>query len=301
MPLDYNALGQQSAAEAKKVANQITTANRPTQITGEGQTSWTKDAKGNWVQTTALNPTLAGAQTAEQGTQAGIWGGAQGMVPGVTAGLAQPWDTSGAPAAGDASAGANQQVIDAYMGQMRPELERQRKQQEAQLIAQGLRGDEEAYGRSQYDLGDNELNARQKAVIGGYDQAHRTFEDMNTANQLWRKNSLQERELPMQELGGLMGLGGHIGADIGAPDFNTATPWQPNNPMANNMQAYADKMARKNAEAAKGSFGSNLFKLGATALGSYFGGPAGGAAVGSLFSGGFGGGNGGTSYTHSVF
>jgi hypothetical protein len=73
MPLDYNLLGQQSAAEAKKVANQITTANRPTQITGEGQTSWTKDAQGNWVQTTALNPTLAGAQTAEQGTQKGIW------------------------------------------------------------------------------------------------------------------------------------------------------------------------------------------------------------------------------------
>lgn len=293
MPLDYNTLGQQTAAEAKKVANQITLANRPTEIGPSGTKSWTKDAKGNWTLTNTLNPELQRGLTAQQGTQADIWQGAQGMVPGVVSGLSQPWDVSGAPAAGDASAGANQQVIDAYMGQMRPELDRQRQMQEAQLIAQGLRGGDQAYGRSQYDLGNNELNARQKAVIGGYDQAHRTFEDMNTANQLWRRNSLQERELPMQEMGGLMGLGGKVQGMPDSNDFNTATPWQANNPMMNAMQGYADKMARKNAEAAKGSFGSNLFKLGSTALGSYFGGPAGGAAVNSLFSGGFGGGGGG--------
>jgi hypothetical protein len=290
---NYTALANQQAALSQKAVDTQTTANRPTQVSGEGTVSWTKDANGNWTQTSALNPTLAAAQTAQQGTVKDISQGVQGMAPGVIQGLQQPWDTSGAPALGDPSYAATQEVIDATMGQMRPELERQRKAQEAQNIAMGLRGGDEAYGRMQYDLGNNELNARQKAVLAGTTEAGNVFNRQNLANQLWRANSLQNRLQPISEMSGLMGLAGKVGATPGQSAFERAGLGATPDLLGAAGQQYSADMAKYNAKN-QGGFWNGLLKLGGTAAGAYFGGP-GGAQLGSGIADMFSGGNGGTS------
>jgi hypothetical protein len=295
---NYTNLANQQAGLENQAAEKTTLQNRPNQVTGEGSTTWTVGPDGRPVQTTALNPTLAGAQTAQQGTQRELWQGAQGLAPSVVDTLSHPWDTSGAPALGDPSYAATQQIIDATMGQMRPELDRQRQQQEAQLIAQGLRGGEQSYGRMQYDLGDNELNARQKAVLAGTTEAGNVFNRQNIANQLWRANSLQNRELPAQELTGLMGLGGNIGAGINAPGFASATPQSAPNLLGAAGQQYSADMARANAKN-QGGFWNGLLKLGGTAVGALAGNPAIGSMVGNGVAGLFGGGGGDTSMVPS--
>jgi hypothetical protein len=279
---DYTALANQQAALSQQAVNKQTQANRPTQVSGEGTVNWTKDAKGNWTQNATLNPTLAGAQQSEQATRAGIWDAAQGAVPGATGALSQPWDTSGAPAAGNPDFAATQNVIDATYGLMAPELERQRKEQEAQMVAQGLRGGEEAYGRSQYDLGRNENDARMRAILAGTQEAGNVFNRQNTARQNWLNESLMQRELPVQELTGLMGLGGHVSATPEVPGFASAgLPQTPDIMQAGEAQYNAD-LARANAQN-QGGFWNGLMKLGSTALGSYMGGP-GGAKVGDWIS-----------------
>lgn len=249
---DYAGLAEKQAASDRANVNLQTKQNRPNIVTGEGTQTWTTGPNGRPVLTSQLNPTLAGAQASEQGTRAGIWGAAQGMVPGATAGVSQPWNPTGAGVTGipDSGPGADQQTIDATYQLMIPELLRQRKAEENKVITQGGAGGQELYGRAQYDLGRNENDARLKSILAGQQEYGNVFGRGMQAHRQGMEDYTMGRMQPIKELGGLMGLGGHINSNFDVPTFNRAERIAPTQYLPAGNQQYGAEMGQYNADQA---------------------------------------------------
>jgi hypothetical protein len=192
-------------------------------------------------------------------------------------------DTSGLPAWGDPSFQSTKDVQDATYALMAPELLRQRKAAENQLITQGVgRGANEAWSQGQRVLGSNENDAILKSILAGTTEANNVFNRQNTAHTNSYNQAVADRGRPMTELSGLMGLTdgafaqptfNAFGTAAGAPGAQVAQAGQ---------QGYTAAMNNANAQnASSNNFMSGLMGMGGQALGGYFGslaGPAGTAA-----------------------
>ena len=284
---DYAALAEQQAASSKANVNAQTVANRPNQVSGQGSVNWSQDpTTGQWTQTTALDKDLLAGQDAQQRTQTGIAQGAEGLYKGALAGIQNPLDTSGMPAWGDPSHQSVKDVQDATYQLMAPELLRQRKAAENQLITQGVgRGANEAWTQGQRVLGSNENDAILKSILAGTTEAGNVFNRQNKAHENVYNQAVADRTRPMAELGGLMGLGANQFDNPNMPDFAQAGLPDTTQYMDAGQQQYNAAMAKANAKnkGKSSGFGGlmQLGKIGLSAYGNYATGGASGAALGA--------------------
>jgi hypothetical protein len=109
------------------------------------------------------------------------------------AGTAKNQKLTNLPALADPSFGAVQEVQDAMMSRMQPDMERARKAQEAQLIAQGVGGNTggEAWDRSQMMIGRNENDQRQQALLGA----------MGAYNDIFQRSLANRGQVANEQLG----------------------------------------------------------------------------------------------------
>lgn len=193
---DYTALAIQQHDLDKEAIGEATTANRVNQTNPFASLSWSQDpATGKWAQDVSLN----GADQSNLDQMRGITGNLTGQVADATA---NPFDISGAPEMPDSGFGAVQEIQDAMMARMAPDLLRQRQRQEAQLIAQGVGGNtnSEAWDRAQTDLGQNETDASLQALLAGAKEYGNIYDRGMTNRNQWLEEQKGLREMPMQEM-----------------------------------------------------------------------------------------------------
>lgn len=193
---DFTGLAKQQHLLDKEAINEATVANRVGQTNPFGSLSWNQDpATGRWSQDVSLNA----ADQSNLDAMRGITGNLTGQAEAATA---DPFDISGAPDMPDSGFGAVQEIQDAMMSRMAPDLLRQRQRQEAQLIAQGVGGNtnSEAWDRAQQDLGRNENDASMQALLAGAQEYGNIYDrGMGNRNQ-WLTEQTAMRQLPLQEL-----------------------------------------------------------------------------------------------------
>lgn len=178
-------LAREQANIGREYLNEQTTANRPTQLTPFGSSTWEQDpTTGEWAQTVGLTPQLAEALEAQQGLTAGRSTLAGNLFGGVEEDIGAPitWE---ALEANDINTGeqARQAAEDAIYGRATSRLDPQWQQREeatySRLWNQGLRPGDEAWDTAMGNLERARTDAYQTAmdqsIIGGGQEASRTF------------------------------------------------------------------------------------------------------------------------------
>jgi len=283
---DYRSLAKQEIKARRDAHALATTVNRFTDVNPWSQSGWTKDAATNqWTRSTTLHPELQRALNAQMGLQGDLSELGVGMLGRVEQSMQDPYDFSGAPEAGKAGFGAIQEVQDAMMSRMRPDLDARRKQQEAQMIAQGIGGNTggEAWDRQQALIGRNENDAYQQALMGAMDQYHNQFTRQNMARNQYINEMNMLRDRPMNEMLGVLGAAGEVRTPVHQNLYTQGAHDASGMANAAQMQYGAD-MDKYNA--AMQSRGNTLGTIG-TVAGTVMGGPVGGmigGAAGRLLS-----------------
>jgi len=213
-PPDYQGAAQQQAQASKEITNIQNYANRPTQNTPWGSTTWdtskaidpaTGQEVTQWTQNTSLNPQLQQALDSQIGIQNQRSGLAGSFMDRVRSEYGQPFDYNNMPAFSFASAPQNMQtslgtqglqrglnmgdnpalpqfdsnyrdtVAKSLMERMVPVHERQQSQLETQLANKGLQVGSEAYTRALADLGQRQSAERYNALDTAGNEAQRLF------------------------------------------------------------------------------------------------------------------------------
>jgi hypothetical protein len=94
---DYAALAQQQAALNKEAAAEQTVANRPTQNTPWGSTSWAQGPDGQWTQNVTLDPAEQAALDQQRQFQSQQQGFASGLLNQAGQALSTPLSLEGLP------------------------------------------------------------------------------------------------------------------------------------------------------------------------------------------------------------
>lgn len=310
---DYTALANQQAQQSQQLAQQQTQANRPTQVTPWGTSSWSQDPSGEWTQKIELTPQQQAALESQLSTQQGLSGLAQGMIGRVGESFGKPMDFGKLPAAGavptagalpEADAAERQRIENALFERMRPEHERAQAGLEGQLQNMGLTRGSEAWNREMERMGKQQAGERFNALSMGGEEMQRLFNmGMAKQGQQWtqglqgaelanvlRNQGLQEmlmqRNQPLNELTALMS-----GQQVGMPSmpgFQGAGMGQNANLLGAAQQQYQSGLDAYNANAAQRSaFGGGIGSLIGGVGGAMLGGPM-GAMIGSNIGGGAG-------------
>lgn len=263
---DYSGAAAQQGAASKELATQNTFANRPTQYTPWGSTTWGQSAGTdpstgqpvtNWTQYQSLTPQLQGALDSQVDLQKGRSDLAQGFMGRVRNDYAQPfsWDnlpamsgglnpTTGAKNVNDFST-ERDQYVKAAMDQARPENDYQQQALNTRLANQGITEGSEAWNREQRLFQDN-LTRQNFAAIQAGSQQQQSMNQMLLANQgqqfgqeqtganfqnALRQQSIaeqmQKRGMSLNEMNALL-----TGQQVGSPQmpsFMGATMAQPTN------------------------------------------------------------------------
>lgn len=357
---DYVGAANAQAQANKDMAEYTTWANRPTQTTPWGSVSWDAKAMTDpstgkpvtaWTQTEKLSPELQAALDSQFAVQRGLSDAAQGLIGRAQEGFSQPFDmskvpdmpglsteglqdvdlsklTANLPALPDAGFGAVQEVQDAMMGRMRPDLDRQRAGAIQRLRSQGLSEDSAAWGRAMDTLNRSDVDASQQALLGamgaygdifnrGLASRGQAFGENLTAQQMaqalrgqqfqerlnqselggkQRQQAISEqaylRSLPLNELNSL--LHGQQVQSPQMPGFQTMQALQGPDILGATQAGYNAQMGQYNAkQQQKSGLTSGLLGLAGSIGGSFFGpmGTALGGYLGKTLGGGVGGGS----------
>jgi hypothetical protein len=334
-PPDYTGAAQQTAEGNLKNLNAQTLANRANQFTPWGSLIWDRQVTKNpvtgedevsWTSYEDVAPELQQAlqdELAISGERTGI---ARSLLGRVGESYGQGFDMSQLPdiksidpskfdewsrLTADPGFGAVQEVQDAMMSRMSPDLQRAREGEVQRLKSQGITEGSMAFDKAMERLDRAETDARQQALLGAAQEYgnifNRSAQATNMANALRqaqmgeatnlmgasgaeRTRAMQEqaflRNLPLNELNALLG-GGQVqnpqfenyntAGYVGGPDFAGAA-----------NQQYQAALAQSNAQnAGRAGLTSGIFGL----AGSMMGGPAGGfmgGLLGKALSGGGG-------------
>ncbi len=216
-PPDYRGAAQEQAAASKEVTNIQNFANRPTQVTPFGTTSWstaatTDPATGqpvtSWTQRTSLAPELQNALDSQLALQQGRSDLAQGFMGRVANEYSKPFDWNnlpqmqGAGGPGRLQSGFNfgsdipqidsgfrDKVAGQLMEKMQPVHDYQTRGMETKLANQGLRPGSEAYNRAMGQLGQQQAAERYNALDASGNEAQRLFGmQMQSAQQGYNQN-----------------------------------------------------------------------------------------------------------------
>ena len=227
-PPDYTGAAKEQSQASKEITNIQNWANRPTQNTPWGTSSWqtykaidpaTGQPVTQWVQNTQLNPQLQSALDDQLGIQAGRSALAGGFLGRVADAYQSPFDYNSLPAWMQPNAPQNLQtrtadytpglatgfnfgqplpqmdssyrdtVANQLMSKMQPTHDYQTKQLETKLANQGLRAGSEAYNRAMNQLGNQQSLERFNALDQSGNEAQRLYNmQMQTAQQGYNQN-----------------------------------------------------------------------------------------------------------------
>lgn len=236
-PPDYTAAAEQTAEGNIALVEAQTQANRPTQVTPWGTSSWENDS-GDWTQTISLSPEQQAALDDQMRVQAQRSGLASDMFGRVQDEFSPTMDWSQFHeyqtdlGTGDE---ARQQAIDEMYNQatsrLDPQWEQRAQQTESQLRNQGLRPGDEAYDTAMKNLEMARTDAYNQAMFGaigqggaegsrvfGMNEASAAFG--NTARQAQIAEEMQRRGFTLNEINAIL-----TGQQVGMPSmpgFNTA-------------------------------------------------------------------------------
>ena len=241
-PPDYVGAANAQAQASKEVTNIQNFANRPTQTTPWGSTTWTTEkgvdpATGQevtkWNQNTSLTPQLQQALDSQIGLQndrsqlAGDfmgrvrseystpfnWGGMPERVgtTNLSGGIQQGLGAN-APALPQFDSGYRDKIANTLMERMVPVHERQQNQLETKLANQGYQVGTEGYTRALSDLQNRQANERYNALETAGNEAQRLY-----------NMGMGSRQQAMSELGfGNQALNQQYGLDQQAAAFQNA-------------------------------------------------------------------------------
>lgn len=242
-PPDYAGAAAQQAQASKEISNQQTWANRPTQNTPWGSTSWNTSAGVDpgsgqaitqWTQNETLNPNLQGALDSQISATRGRSDLAAGFQGRVQDDYSKPFDYSGLPAQQGATtqttdapafAAQREQYTNAAFDQMRPEHQRQEASTRTMLANQGLTPGSAAYNTELERLGGVQAQERWNAVNQGgieqqrmnqqmMSQQQQAFGQGGTVHQQAVAEEMQKRGMSLNEMNALM-----TGQQVGAPQM----------------------------------------------------------------------------------
>ncbi len=202
---DYAGAAREQGAANKEAAIASSRLNNPNVVNPYGTQQWT-DAEGDGRPT--LTQTLSPEQQRlyEQDVQTkGLLGelGTQGATA-LQDVIGRNIDLSGAPAAPGSAEATRQATIDAMMGRVNEDVNRNIEQKQSDLIAAGIRPGTKAYDDAMALIERGRTDARQQAIIASGAEAQRDF-GMDTEA---RKNAIAEmlmqRQTPLNEISALM-------------------------------------------------------------------------------------------------
>lgn len=356
-PPDYTGLAEKSAASNQYAQTRADWANRPTQITPWGRTDWESEAAVDpstgqpitrWTQKESLSPEAQKALDDQMALQSGFSEAAKGLMGRATGAFETPFDMSklpemtginqaelgpeeglnldlsGLPELAGSGFGSVQEVQDAMMSRMAPDLLRRREGEMQRLRAQGLTEGSEAMNKEREMLMRGENDASQQALLAGMgaygDIFNRSlaargqmFGERQTAAEMaralrgqkfgeqvtganlggqQRQQAIAEqaylRSLPLNELNSL--LTGQQVQGPQMPGFSTSQSAGGVDYSGAGRNQYQDAMAQYNAaQAAKSKKGAGIGSMVGMIGGGMLGGPL-GASLGSSLGGMIGGG-----------
>jgi hypothetical protein len=239
-PPDYTGAAQAQAGASKEITNMQTWANRPTQNTPWGSTTWNANATVDpasgqtvtaWTQNTSLAPQLQGALNDQLELQAGRSDLANSFMGRVANEYSQPFSYGNLPSMAqaqgpgqlqtdarnysqDLAAGFNfgaplpqvdssfrDNVANQLMTRMQPVHDYQQRQLETKLANQGFTQGSEAYNRALTELNQRQAGERFNALDNAGSEAQRLYNmQMGTAQQGYNQN-LQAAQFRNQALG----------------------------------------------------------------------------------------------------
>ncbi len=169
-------------------------------------------------------------------------------------------DLSGIPGA-PTSGGVNQRVIDAMMGRVNEDYGKATDEKNSSLIAAGIRPGSTAYDNSMQLLQRGKNDAAQQAVLAGYQQGGKEFEQ-DTAS---RRNAIAEymaqRQTPLNEITALMS-GSQVSNPFSVPAYAQNASVAPAPLFGATQQAGNWQSDLYNAQAAQaGNLQQGLFSL----------------------------------------
>lgn len=205
---DYQGAASKQAGADQAAWTQQTQANRPNQSTPFGSSSWTKDASGNWTQSTQLDPQLQAALDSLKGQWA------------QNAGQPLPDGEAARKAASDS-------IYSQETSRLDPQFQQREGAMRTQLMNQGLDPNSEAFKTEMDNFGRTRNDAYQGAmnhsITGGGEEAQRQVQ-----------MAMALRNAPLMEMLG-MGQFGQM------PNFTPAgQPQTPDYMGAYGMQQKAD-------------------------------------------------------------
>jgi len=239
-PPDYTGAAQAQAGASKEITNMQTWANRPTQNTPWGSTTWNANATTDpatgqqvtaWTQNTSLAPQLQNALNDQLDLQAGRSDLANSFMGRVANEYSQPFNYGNLPAMAQAQAPGNLRtdaanysqdlaagfnfgaplpqmdssyrdtVANQLMERMQPVHDYQQSQLETKLANQGFVQGSDAYNRALTELNQRQANERFNALDQSGNEAQRLYNmQMGTAQQGYNQN-LQAAQFRNQALG----------------------------------------------------------------------------------------------------
>lgn len=211
---DYTALAQQQAELDKVAAADQTVANRPTQTTPWGTSSWSQGADGQWTQNISLDPAEQAALDQQRQFSSQRQGIASGLLDNAGQTLGQPmsleglpqlrdYDTGSLTAQGQLSTnglpglsdmdlsgmnkldpgfGAVEAVRDAMMSRLNPARQQGRESEIQRLKNQGIPENSEAFQRALTRLDQGDTDAQQQALLGAATEYGNIFNRGLSAN-----------------------------------------------------------------------------------------------------------------------
>lgn len=219
---DYRGAAEQTAAGNLELERARTRANRYTEITPLGTRSWDKGGDqgqdpDQWTSTITLSPLVQEMVASQQRTGSKLGTIGEGMMDRVSAGYGRPFDTSRLPAAPEVSDASRSRIVDALMGRMEPQFQRQEDAARTRMYNQGIREGSEAWKAGMDDLSRARTDARLAAEGRGLDEMQGMYGMGMDARQRAIQEQAYMRGLPLSELNQL-----RTGAQPSLPAFGAA-------------------------------------------------------------------------------
>lgn len=244
-PPDYTGAAQAQSAASKEIATQQNYANRPSQTTPWGGSTWTTgsatdpstgQAVTTWQQNQTLNPNIQNALDSQIAMQEGRSNLANSTMSRVQNDVSQPWnfsqfnprqgfdvsssnlDTS-APTQTTQNTDPNmfsadrRRIEDAMINRLRPEQELQTDRLETQLSNQGLTPGSAAYNDAKQRLLDQHSRDNYNAIAAGGQEQQRMQQAM-----LAQQQQAFNQDVNSQQIGN-QAQGAQLNQDITASNF----------------------------------------------------------------------------------
>lgn len=281
---DYTGAAREQAAASKEVTNIQNWANRPTQNTPWGSTTWATEAVRDpasgqdvtkWTQNTSLAPELQNALNSQLGLQQDRSKLASSFMGRVADEYSKPFDYSGMPefrSAQGPDSNYRDTVARTLMERMVPVHERQQSQLETRLANQGLRQGSAAYKQALDEMNMRQAAERYNALDTAGNEAARLYnmqrtsaQDSNQIRQAMIAEEAQRRGMSLNEMNAV--LSGQQVAMPQMPSFQAASKAETPNLLGAAQMGYDAQLGAVNAQNAQaGNITSGLFQLGSAYL-----------------------------------